>query len=337
VRILIAGELNVDLVLQNYQAFPQLGREVLVEDISLTLGSASAICAAGLAKLGDTVLFAGKLGCDPWGDLVMDILRGLGIDLTYVLRDGGIKTGITVSITSAKDRALVTYLGSIALLRSTDIPDACFEGCRHLHVSSFFLQQALRPGVKLLLARAHRAGLTTSIDPGYDPLGEWGCNPAGQGGGDLLDALEEADFFFPNAVEVAAVSGRPSPAEALRALENGRTTTIAKLGSDGCMTLVDGRPVRVPAFEVEPLDTTGSGDSFNAGFLHAWLGGHDLMESMRFATACGALSTLGLGGTAAQPTERQALNFLAGRCGESITAGCEPGDAGGPAAISTLR
>ena len=311
-KILVAGELNVDLVLQNYQAFPQLGREVLVEHVSLTLGSASAICAAGLAKLGDRVSFAGKLGCDFWGDLVTDILRGLGIDLTYVLRDAGVKTGITVSITSAKDRALVTYLGSIAALCASDIPDASFEGRSHLHVSSFYLQEGLRPGVKRLLARAHEAGLTTSIDPGCDPVGQWG---GGQWGGDLLDALEEADFFFPNEVEIAGVTGCASPVEALhaldRALKKGRTRTIAKLGSDGCMTLVDGRPVRVPAFPVEPVDTTGSGDSFNAGFLHAWLGGRDMIESMRFAAACGALSTLGLGGIAAQPTERQAVDFLA--------------------------
>ena len=105
-RILIAGELNLDLVLQSHQSFPEPGKEVLAEDVSLTLGSASAICAAGLAKLGDRVAFAGKLGQDAWGDLVLERLHELGIDLTYVMRDTTIKTGITVSITSSRDRAL---------------------------------------------------------------------------------------------------------------------------------------------------------------------------------------------------------------------------------------
>src|SRR3954471_18224962 len=172
-KILIAGELNVDLVLQNYQSFPQPGKEVLVDDMSLTLGSASAICAAGLAKLGDDVTFAGKVGCDAWGDLALDSLRALNVDLRRVIRDLRIKTGITVSVTSAQDRALITYLGSIAALRESDIEDAWFAGFQHLHVSSFYLQQGLRPGLKSLLARAHRAGLTTSIDPGFDPLGRW--------------------------------------------------------------------------------------------------------------------------------------------------------------------
>src|SRR5436305_1257016 len=129
-RILVAGELNLDLVLQNYHSFPELGKEVLVDDMSLVLGSASAICAAGLARLGDRVGFIGKLGADAWGDLALQRLRELGIDPGYVMRDAAIKTGLTVSITSAHDRALVTYLGSIAELRESDIKDAWFAGCQ---------------------------------------------------------------------------------------------------------------------------------------------------------------------------------------------------------------
>ncbi len=303
--ILVAGELNVDLVLQNYHNFPQLGREVLVDDVSLTLGSASAICAAGLARLGESVTFVGKLGCDSWGEVVMTSLRNLGVDLTHVIRDPGIKTGITVSITSAKDRALVTYLGSIAELRATDIQDAWFAGCRHLHVSSFFMQQALRPGVRSLLARAHRFGLTTSIDPGFDPAEQWGA--------DLVEALDEADLFFPNEVELAAITGESDPAAGLYALSGQRALTIAKLGSKGCMALVSGQLIQVPAFPIEPIDTTGAGDSFNAGFLHRWIERRNIEDSMRFGAACGALSTQGLGGTASQPTRQQVAEFLAAR------------------------
>jgi len=301
-KVLIAGELNVDLVLHGYSSFPQLGKEVLAEGMSLTLGSASAICAAGLARLGTSVTFAGKVGCDPWGDLTLQWLGGLGIDLRYVIRDAGIKTGITVSITSQKDRALITYMGSIAELSASDIPDEWLKGFRHLHVSSFYLQRGLRPGLKSLLSRAHRAGLTTSIDPGFDPSAQWDR--------DILDTLEEADVFFPNEVELEALGGSVDPETSLRALVNGRTCTIAKLGSRGCMLLVDGRPVHIPGFPIEPVDTTGAGDSFNAGFLHAWLNGRGVVESVQFGAACGALSTQGLGGIAAQPSEAQAAALL---------------------------
>jgi sugar/nucleoside kinase (ribokinase family) len=311
-KILIAGELNLDLVLQDYQSFPELGKEVLVEDLSLTMGSASAICAAGLARLGDQVSFAGKLGADSWGDLVLQHLREFGVDARYVMRESTIKTGLTVSITSARDRALVTYLGSIAELRESDVKDTWFSGCQHLHVSSPYLQVGLRPGLKSLLARAHRFGLSTSLDPGFDPSGRWER--------DVVDALAEVDYFFPNEVELRAIAGVEDPADALRSLDNGRTVTIAKLGAAGCMVLSGGKPLQIPAFSIEPIDTTGAGDSFNAGFLHARLRGSDLIESTRFASACGALSTRGLGGTAAQPTEAEATAFLAAHSREEVQA-----------------
>ncbi|MGI8962789.1 MAG: carbohydrate kinase family protein [Bryobacteraceae bacterium] len=301
-KILIAGELNVDLVLQNPRSFPVLGRETLVEGVSLTVGSASAICASALAKLGEQVTFAGKVGCDAWGDLCLKSLRDLGIDCSLVSRDEALTTGITVSITWAKDRALLTYLGSIAALQASDVSNECLRGCRHLHVSSFFLQRALRPGLKSLLARAHENGLTTSVDPGFDPEEAWGR--------DLIDTLNEIDVFLPNEVELAALSGTQNRIEALRSLENGRTLTIAKLGGDGCMAVRGGEIVSVPAFPITPIDTTGAGDTFNAGFLHAWLRGADLQDALRFGSACGALSTLGLGGTASQPTESEAREFI---------------------------
>lgn len=301
-KILVAGELNVDLVLQNYRSFPALGREVLVEDASLTLGSSSAICASGLAKLGNAAVFASKLGCDSWGDLCLRWLTDLAIDCSPVLRDPALKTGITVSITSRRDRALVTYPGSTAELRAEDIHDDDLKRCRHLHVSSFYLQTGLRPGLKTLFERARRHGLTTSLDPGFDPEEKWAP--------DLLETLSEVDVFLPNETELAAITRQPDREAALHTLANGRTITVAKLGKDGCMALCRGSVLKLAAYRVTPLDTTGAGDSFNAGFLHAWLRDEGLAAAMSLGSACGALSTLGSGGTTSQPTEQQARLFM---------------------------
>ena len=119
-RFLVAGELNLDLVLQNYLSFPALGQETLVEDVTLTLGSSGAICAAGLAKLGNTVTFTGKVGCDSWGDQCLESLARLNVDNSRVMRDATVKTGITVSISSPRDRAMVTYLGALAAMRAEE-------------------------------------------------------------------------------------------------------------------------------------------------------------------------------------------------------------------------
>ncbi len=300
--VLVTGELNPDLVLQGYQSFPALGKEVLVEDFVSTLGSASAICAAGLAKLGTPVSFIGKVGADLWGDFSRDALAAEGVDVSLLIRDPAVKTGVTVSVTSHSDRALITYPGAIVALVGTDVSDEVLRRFNHLHMSSYFLQEGMRRTCRDLFARARTHGLTVSLDPGFDPSERWER--------DLIDTLREVDLFFPNEVELAGITGETDPERALNMLTNKRTRTIAKLGRSGCATLDKGRFVHVPAFQVEPVDTTGAGDSFDAGFLHAWLQDRPLMECLRWGAACGALSTRASGGTPGQPTAADVEEFL---------------------------
>jgi len=304
-KILVIGELNVDLILQNYQAFPELGKEVLVRDCTLTLGSSSAICAVGLARLGENVSFLGKVGPDVWGDFCCDRLKHEKIDTSRVIVDAGVKTGITASITGETDRALVTHLGAISQLRASEIPASTFEGFSHLHMSCYFMQTGLRPGFRSTFQQAKAAGLSTSLDPGFDPDEKWGP--------DLRETLDYVDVFFPNEVELRGISGRSDLELALLGLSNGHTQVVAKLGREGAMALVEGRLVRVPAPLVDPIDTTGAGDSFNAGFLHRWLAGQSVEASMRYGTACGAISTQALGGTGCQAGEAEVERFLKSR------------------------
>jgi sugar/nucleoside kinase (ribokinase family) len=290
--ILVAGEINADLVLRDVSPFPALGREVLVSESDLVLGSASAICACGLARLGNQVAFSGKVGNDLFGRFCLEEMSRSGIGLEHVIVDKGTTTGITVSISSGRDRALVTCLGAIAEFRAEDVPDAALDGASHLHVAGFFLQNRLREGLPELFRRAHGHGLTTSLDCGHDPAGEW------RGG--LAAALNEADLFFPNEDEIRAITGRDDLGEALRSF--GATRVVAKLGASGAASLEGGALVKVPALPVDVVDTTGAGDSFDAGFLHAWLRKRPLEECLRYGVAAGSLSTRALGGTTAQPT-----------------------------------
>ena len=134
--VLVVGEINVDLICSGYGQFPQPGREVLAEDFTLTLGSSSAICAMGLARLGNAVRFVGLVGADPWGDYCLHTMAAAGIDVSRVQRVAALKTGGTVSITSQQDRALLTYVGAAAALREQDVAAAAFAGADHLHVAS---------------------------------------------------------------------------------------------------------------------------------------------------------------------------------------------------------
>jgi len=139
---------------------------------------------------------------------------------------------------------------------------------------------------------------------GYTGLEQWGDD-------ELLNLLAQVDLFLPNEDEVRAISGVEDPELALRELSERARLVVVKRGPAGAMAWQDGRVWHSPGFQVEVVDTTGAGDSFNAGFLFAYvIQEQSLVEALRFANACGALSTTGYGGTAAQPTLRQVLEML---------------------------
>lgn len=302
-RILVAGEINADLICQGYRDFPTPGKEILVDDFAITLGSASAICAAGLSRLGNATAFISKVGQDLWGDYCVDFLGRLGVDVSRVQKVPALKTGVTISISSERDRALVTYLGAITALTEEDLTDDLLREFQHLHVSSFFLQEGLRPGLPRLFARATALGLTTSLDTGFDPAEQWGPG--------LRETLACTDVFLPNEVELAAITGHTGTRAALDALQNGRTLVAAKLGAKGAAALVNGELVEVPPIPVKPVDTTGAGDSFNAGFLHAWLRRLPVKTCLRAGVFTGGKSTESLGGTGGQPDGAALDAFLA--------------------------
>lgn len=302
-RVLVVGEINVDLVLRGLLCSPVPGQEVLADDFLMTPGSSSMICAMGLAKLGTPVAFHGKLGADAWGQYCVDAMRTVGIDVSSLQPDTGLRTGVTVSLSTPTDRALVTYPGAMLALDVHDIDSELLRGADHLHVSSYFLQKALRPGCRELFAGAHALGLTTSLDPGFDPDRGWQR--------DLIDTLDHVDLFLPNEDELRGMTGRGDLHEALTFLANGHTRTVVKRGRLGCASLDEGQVLHASAYAVDAVDSTGAGDSFDAGFLHAWLQDLPLETCMRWGSACGSLSTRAMGGTTSQATRDEVLALMA--------------------------
>lgn len=301
-KIIAFGEINLDIILRGYRSFPVPGREILVEDFLVTLGSSSAITGAGLSRLGNSVAYLGLAGDDYAGRFCRDRMSELGLDVSQVKLYPDLKTGVTVSLASRNDRTLISYLGATSTLTSAYFKDDVFGSFRHAHSSSYFLQTGMHPGFAEVFAEAKQRGLTTSLDPACDPADEWKSG--------LEDVLRHIDVFLPNEIELEGITGKKDPLAALRAMQNGRTLTVAKLGSHGAMALENGEPVCVSAPEVDPIDPTGAGDCFNAGFLHAWLRGRPIADALRLGVACGSFSTRGLGGTGAQPTEMEAQEFL---------------------------
>ena len=305
-RVLVVGELNVDIIVSGIASFPKVGQEAVVSNIELVLGSSSAICAAGLARLGGTVDFLGQVGQDLYGGFVVEQLRQLNVGTLRVKQDAALRTGVTISLAFSFDRALLTYPGCIPVLRLEDIPLGILPNYGHLHVGSYFLQQGLRPGLAELFRQAHQAGLTISLDTGCDPAGKWD-------GGALIALLKQVDIFIPNEDEARAITRARDTDTALRELAKLARLVVVKRGRKGATALYEGKTVHSPGFQVRSVDTTGAGDSFDAGFIYAYVvHGMPILEALRFANACGALCTTGYGGTAAQPTAEQVRSFLGG-------------------------
>jgi sugar/nucleoside kinase (ribokinase family) len=303
-RTLVVGELNVDMIVSGLPVFPSLGQEILAGDLHVVMGSSSAICAAGLARLGATVDFLGKVGKDTYGDFATEQLRLLGVGTGHVIYDGAVRTGVTISLTYPEDRALITYLGGIPDLQLEDIDLSLLPHYSHLHVGSYFLQRGLQAGLPELFRQARRAGLIVSLDAGFDPVERWGDD-------NLMAVLRLVDIFLPNDVEARQIARVDDTEAALWELAKAARLVVVKCGPAGAMALHEGQIIHSPAFPVDVVDTTGAGDSFNAGFIHAYVfQGLPLQEALRFANACGVLSATGVGGTAAQPTLEQVRAFL---------------------------
>ena len=301
-RVVVIGELNVDIVATGLRELPQLGEEILAQDLELTLGSASAIFATGIAKLGHPVTFISQTGADDFGDRCISELRAAGVSTSHVSRTRRDRTGITIALSAGRDRALITYPGAIATLLYPQLNISLLKGHQHLHMTSYFLQTGLRPQFPRIFRQARSMGLTTSFDPNSDPTCTWNVR--------IHDVLAHTDVLFVNEREALQLARARGLSKALSTLGELVSCAVIKRGRQGSVAIKEGEVTSAAGFKVEAIETTGAGDSFAAGYVSAYLRGLSVAECLATANACGALSTKRPGGTAGQPDEKQLRTFL---------------------------
>lgn len=291
------GELNVDLIMAGLSQAPVVGREILCQNTATLLGSSTAICACVMSSLGLKTGFVGHLGCDAWGDVADQTLRRHGIDTTYVLRRPEARTGLTVCMSVGNDRAMVTYMGdTIDCLTIQDLPASIPFESRHIHIGSFFLNEKLTVGLPAYLKTLKEAGLTISLDAGWQETQQWDNG--------LADVLPFVDVFFPNHEEVCGIAGTSdvqAAAEKVHAMMRGGVLVV-KCGPKGALVRGSAEVLSREPYDAPVVDTTGAGDSFNAGFLYAWLDGKSLSDCLDYGNASGSVSVGRMGGTADCPT-----------------------------------
>jgi len=284
--LLVAGEINPDLILSKPGLTPEFGQtELLVDNEELVIGSSSSIHACGAARLGLKVALIGVVGDDAFGQFMLNALEARGVDTSFVIVDKKIKTGLSVILSRGEDRAILTYLGGIAALRADQVTDEMLDTSRHLHIGHYFLQDALRPGLAGLFERAKQKGLSISLDTNWDT--------------------------YPNENELLSLTGEQTIDDGIRSLKQRPKHVAVKLGSAGAAVYFDDQVLRANSIKIDPIaDTVGAGDSFDAGFTYGYLHDWDLQKTLRLAVVCGALSLREHGGTASQPTLDEAMQYM---------------------------
>jgi sugar/nucleoside kinase (ribokinase family) len=288
--VTIAGETNLDLILYGLPEQMPVERELLADDFRMTLGSSSAILAHNLAALGVSVGFITRLGDDALGKLALERLAEKHVDLSRVKHVAdATSTGVTVLLHHGATRHILTYPGAMFEMSAADLDMDYLASGRHFHLSSLFLHKALQPDLPGIFRELKAAGLTLSLDTNDDPEDRW------QSGLDELLGL--VDIFLPNEDEARRITGEPDAERAAATLARRLPMVVVKCGKRGALVRSGDQQCLVPTEPVTPVDTIGAGDSFNAGFLSAYLQGESLEACAAFGNRTAALSTLRSGGT----------------------------------------
>jgi sugar/nucleoside kinase (ribokinase family) len=301
-QVLVVGDANPDLVLRG-DVVPRFGQaEQLLDDAALLIGGSAAITAHAFARLNRPVALVAAVGDDGFAGPLLARLAEAGVHIDHVIRRHGQSTGLTVILSRAQDRAILTHLGTIPTLTGREVLAAVTNSprLRHVHVGSLFLQPSLAGELPGVFAECHARGLTVSLDTNDDPAGRW----------DVAELLPHVDVLLPNRREALALAGGDASSieDAARLLAGQGPLVVVKDGEAGALVcLPDGTCVNVPAQAREPVDTTGAGDTFDAAFLDGWLAGRPLTDCLDRAVRAGTAAVGAVGGTAGQPSTRDLL------------------------------
>jgi sugar/nucleoside kinase (ribokinase family) len=283
-KVLCLGRTYCDIIFTGLNEMPALGRERFAQNVTIAAGGGAYITAAYLAALGRSAALLSRLGMDPLSRALEKELGASGIDLSFVERAEDAGPQPTVALVQGGERAFVSRRAGGSrpanLERALSDPDVA-----HLHIAEFTTLKD-NPSV---ISMARDRGLTISLDPSWD-------DQLIRQDGALFETCKGIDVFFPNLEEARALTGEDDSRAILSKLGQSFPLVVLKCGEHGAFAHDGSGSASAEALPVDVVDTTGAGDAFNAGFLHAWLKGHDLRESLGAGIESGARSVQSVGG-----------------------------------------
>lgn len=265
-----------------------------IEEIRMTVAGTAAGTAVDLAKIGAPVRTVGALGDDTMGRFVRQTMADFGVDVSGLKTVTSAQTSSTIlPIRPDGSRPALHVVGASAYLETSDVTDAMLAEAGALHLGGVCLMERVdgAPGAELL-ARCRANGVVTSVD----------CLPTGTSydRDAILPLLPHTDFFFPSYEDALMLAGASTRADAIEFfLAQGVATLVITMGGLGVsISRAAEEEIRLPAYVVDVVDTTGCGDAFSAGFLAETVAGKPPREAAELGLAMGSMVATGLGSDA---------------------------------------
>lgn len=272
---------------------PGQGLEV-IDEIRITVAGTAAATAVDLAKLGVDVATVGAVGCDALGAYIRQAMADAGVNTQALKTVEDVQTSATIlPIRPDGSRPALHVVGANSRIKVEDLPEAELDNLQVFHLGGVCLMDGVdgQPAAGLL-KRMRELGVTTTVD----------CLPRGQDSDydALLPVLPYVDFFFPSYEDALRIAGCDSRQAAIDYfLDRGVGTLVITMGGEGISISQRGSDeIRLPAYEVNVLDTTGCGDAFSAGFIAGLVDGLSPTEAAEYGLAAGSMVATGLGSDA---------------------------------------
>lgn len=300
--VYVYGDVNIDLIIPGIDGIPPGGEEWDVPVMETAIGGGAALFALGLGKLGMHPVFQGAVGDDCYSRFILEAFQAYHIDTSLITRKKDRRTGISLSFTNEEERSFITYRGTNETIQISNIKIEEVSKAGHIHVTGYCGSKNHSQYLTFLKQVKSETDATVSFDLGWDDTGEWN-----QG---ITELFSFIDVLFMNETESVHYSRKATAQEAAVEFARDCNNVVIKLGEKGAVAVSGGQVYKKEGFSVKVADTTGAGDSFNAGFVYGFLSGMSMEECLVYANGCGGLSCTGYGGNTAFPTRGELYTLI---------------------------
>lgn len=303
--VYVYGDINVDLIIPNVSKFPLPGQEDVVASMDTYVGGGAALFTLGLGKLKLNPVFQGTVGDDCYGRFILEEFQKKNVDTQLIGISQQNKTGISLSFTNEADRAFLTYRGTNDEIDLSKIRLDMVRQAGHIHLTGYMGSRNHQQYIELVKNIKKDGSTTISFDVGWDDEEEWYSG--------IYELFPYVDVLFMNETEAVHYAGKDTVEEAAADFAKTCPLVVVKLGKKGSIARYQDTWYEAKPYTVQAVDTTGAGDSFNAGFIYGFVREKEVMECLQCGNGCGALSVTRPGGNTGFPTKEELTAFLAER------------------------